>query len=264
MDTHKQLLKTHFDSYAPVWHDRMADHVYAMRYRAVARMIPSGPIESVIDVGCGTGDYAQLFDARRTRYLGIDISENMVAECRRLFPAHHFKVADGDVIDAPQASYDLVLSIGVLEYLTDPAQHLGELARVAKPGGSVIVAVPNGSNRSRQFDRPVRRLLDSTVGLRVRSALGRRPSNQHAASGVVKDPRIRHRPMSVDELRQMGKAVRLDLVDVAHVSLYFFSELIPGAAAINSVLSRALSDRPFAKSLQRSTALVLVARLEKR
>jgi ubiquinone/menaquinone biosynthesis C-methylase UbiE len=263
MDTHKEVLRTHFDSYAPVWHDRMTHHVYAMRYRAVERMLPQGRIESVIDVGCGTGDYAQMFDARQTRYLGIDISERMIAECSRLFPGHEFKVADGDSIDAASDFYDIVLSIGVLEYLTDPAKHLAELSRVARRGASVIVAVPNGSNRSRRLDAPVRAILDSGLGKSIRRALGRRPAHDRPA-GVIKDPSIRHRHMTVGELRAMGSAAGLTLVDAAHVSLYVVPELIPGASAVNDVISRRLSDQAFGKWLQRRTALVLVAKLDKR
>jgi ubiquinone/menaquinone biosynthesis C-methylase UbiE len=261
--THKDLIRTHFDSYAPTWHDRLANHVYAMRYRAVERMIRAQTFSSVLDVGCGTGDFVQLFDATRTRYLGIDISANMIAECRRLFPGHEFKVADGDAIDAPDASVDLVLSIGVLEYLKDPAGHLRELARVTRAGGNVIVTVPNGSNRSRQLDRPLRAAIDSSAGKRLRRML-RRPSQVRPAERtVVKDPSIRHRHMTVDELGAMARSAGLALVDHSHVSLYVVSELIPGAAALNNALSRALSDRPIARWLQRMTALVLVAKLEK-
>jgi SAM-dependent methyltransferase len=264
MDTHKELLRTHFDSYARSWHQRMTNHVYAMRYRAVEQMALHRPVGSVLDVGCGTGDYAQLFDPGRTSYLGIDISDKMIAECARLFPAHQFKVADGDSIDALDGSFDLVLSIGVLEYLQDPVGHLAELARVAKPGGNVIVAVPNGSNRSKRLDGPVRALLDSGPGIFVRRALGRRvhQTNQ-LADGVVKDPSIRHRRMTVEELQGMGSEFGLNLVDHAHVSLYLLPELIPGVAVVNSLLSRALSGRSFGKWTQRMTALVLVANFKK-
>ena len=55
----------------------------------------------------------------------------------------------------------------------------------------------------------------------------------------------------------------LTVVDHSHVSLYLASELIPGAATFNDIVSRALSDRPYGKWLQRLTALVLVARFEK-
>jgi ubiquinone/menaquinone biosynthesis C-methylase UbiE len=262
--THKDLIRTHFDSYAPTWHDRLTNHVYAMRYRAVERMVANHSFASVLDVGCGTGDFVQLFDPRRTRYLGIDISENMIAECRRLFPAHEFKVGDGDSLDAPDGSVDLVLSIGVLEYLKDPDSHLKELARVTKPGGHIIATVPNGSNRSRQLDRPIRAVLDSAPGKWLRRTI-RRPSQiRPAQRTVVKDSRIRHRRMTVEELRHIAAANGLALVDHSHVSLYLASELVPGGAALNDAFSRALSDRPIAKWLQRLTALVLVVKLEKR
>ena len=262
VSTHKDLLRTHFDSYARTWHDRLTNHVYAMRYRAVERMVGTRPFDSVLDVGCGTGDFAQLFDPARTRYLGIDISEQMIAESRRLFPAHQFKVADGDAIEAADESVDLVLSIGVLEYLPDPVNHLKELARVTKPGGSIVITVPNGSNRSRQVDPPLRALIDSAPGKWLRSVLGRRQT-QPAERSVVKDASIRHRRMTVDELTHIGMATGLTLVDHSHVSLYVVSELIPGAATLNDVVSRTLSDRPYGKWLQRQTALVLVAKLDK-
>ena len=60
-----------------------------------------------------------------------------------------------------------------------------------------------------------------------------------------------------------GRANGLRLVDHSHVSLYVASELVPGTSALNDRLSRALSDRPYAKWLQRLTALVLVVKLEK-
>jgi SAM-dependent methyltransferase len=263
VSTHKDLLRTHFDSYARTWHERLKNHVYAMRYRAVHRMVAHQSFGSVLDVGCGTGDFAQLFDPARTHYVGIDISERMIAESRRLFPAHQFKVADGDSIHAANESVDLVLSIGVLEYLPDPLSHLTELARVTKPGGAIIVTVPNGSNRSRQFDRPIRRLIDSPPGKWLRSAMRRPSLTRPKERTVVKDASIRHRHMTVEELRRIGITAGLALVDHSHVSLYVASELIPGAAALNDVVSRALSDRPYGKWLQRKTGLVLVAKLEK-
>ena len=263
VSTHKDLLRTHFDSYARTWHERLTNHVYAMRYRAVERMVAHQFFGSVLDVGCGTGDFAQLFDPARTYYVGIDISESMIAESRRLYPAHQFKVADGDSIDAADSSVDLVLSIGVLEYLPDPLSHLKELARVTKPGGTIIVTVPNESNRSRQFDEPIRRLIDSAPGKWLRRVMRRPSQTRPKVRTVVKDASIRHRHMTVDELRGIGMTAGLALVEYSHVSLYLVSELIPGAASLNDVVSRALSDRPYGTWLQRKTALVLVAKLEK-
>lgn len=261
---YKDVLRTTFDTYAQGWHQRMANHVYAMRFRAVERMIAPLRVTSVLDVGCGTGDYAQLFDPARVRYLGVDLSEKMVAECKRLFPQHRFAVADGDAIDQPDNSVDLVLSIGVLEYLPDPVGHLRELGRVTRPGGSIIAAVQNGSNRSRRLDRPIRALLDSTVGKLIRRGLGR-PVDAAKVSrdGSVKDSRIVHLKTTADDVRAMGEAAGVRLAESMHVSLYVLPELIPGMRVVNSTLSRALSCRSGWEWFRRPTGLVLIARFEK-
>lgn len=264
MDANKQIVRRHFDEYAQSWHQRMQHHVYAMRYRAVERMVAGRSPRSVIDVGCGTGDYCRLFTPGRVGYLGIDISEKMIAECARLYPGHEFRVADGDGIDALAGSFDLVLSVGVLEYLPQPLAHLKELARVTEPGGSIIVTTPNGSNRSRRLDRAARALVEAGPVRALRRALGRTGrSAERNPGGYVKDERIRHRAMTVDELRDAGPALGLHAAEWAYVSLYLLPELIPGAARINAWISRALSGRPGLTWLTRPTALVLVVRLEK-
>lgn len=261
---YKEVLRTTFDTYARGWHQRMANHVYGMRYRAVQRMIAPLRVASVLDVGCGTGDYAQLFDSRRVRYLGVDISEKMIAECRLLFPGHQFAVADGDAIDQPDDSVDLVLSIGVLEYLPDPVQHLRELARVTRPGGSIVAAVQNGSNRSRRLDRPIRAALDSAIGKGIRRALGRRVDAARVSrDGSVKDPRIVHLKTTAEDMRAMGAAAGVRLAESMHVSLYVASELIPGMRAVNSALSRALGCRSGWEWFRKPTGLVLIVRFEK-
>lgn len=263
--SYKEVLRKHFDTYARGWHQRMLNHVYAMRFRAVERMIRPLQVSSVLDVGCGTGDYARLFDALKVDYLGIDISERMIDECRRLFPGYKFEVVDGDAIAVPPAAYDLVLDIGVLEYQTNPPAHLRELARVTKPGGSIIATVQNGNNISRRFDRPVRAMLDSAPGKALRRALGRPvDAPKRTADGSAKDPRVLHHRWTVPELQDMGAQIGLDLVDSAHVSLYLLPELIPGLAAVNDRLSRLLSLKRGMTWLQRPTALVLVGRWQKR
>jgi SAM-dependent methyltransferase len=261
---YKEVLRTTFDTYARGWHQRMANHVYAMRYRAVEQVIAPLQVSSVLDVGCGTGDYAQLFDPARVRYLGVDISEKMVEECRRLFPSHRFAVADGDSIDAPDDSFDLVLSIGVLEYLPDPVSHLRELARVTRRGGSIVAAVQNGSNRSRRLDRPIRALLDSAPGKALRRALGR-PVDARRVSrdGSVKDSRIVHLKTTAGDMRAMASQAGVRLAEAMHVSLYMLPELIPGMAPVNDALSRALSCRPGWEWFRRPTGLVLIVRFEK-
>jgi len=65
------------------------------------------------------------------------------------------------------------------------------------------------------------------------------------------------------ELLEAGAPLGLRAAEWTYVSLYVLPELIPGAARINSWISRALSGRAGLTWLRRPTALVLVVRLEK-
>jgi hypothetical protein len=87
---------------------------------------------------------------------------------------------------------------------------------------------------------------------------------KRTADGSTKDPRVLHHRWTVPELQEMGAPLGLDLVESAHVSLYLLPELIPGFAAVNDRLSRMLSLKPGLTWLQRPTALVLIARWQKR
>lgn len=55
-------------------------------------------------------------------------------------------VGDGCALEQPDNSYDTVLSIQVLEHVFEPVQMMSELHRVARPGGKIVVMVPQTAN----------------------------------------------------------------------------------------------------------------------
>ncbi len=71
---------------------------------------------SVLDIGCGTGEYAGLFDP--SSYLGTDINARYLDFARRRSPVHRFEEADMTQWSSP-ARFDLVLVNGVLHHLSD-------------------------------------------------------------------------------------------------------------------------------------------------
>jgi len=60
----------------------------------------------------------------------------------------------------PKASFDVVLTIDVHEHLEDPGPFCAEIRRIARPGGTVIVTVPNGNPR--KLATRIKRLLGMT------------------------------------------------------------------------------------------------------
>lgn len=90
---------------------------------------------AVLDVGCGRKPYRALVPAER--YVGLDVDNELT---RGLAAADLFY--DGRVFPVVDGSFDAVLCSQVLEHVFEPEAFLGEIRRVLKPGGRLVLAVP--------------------------------------------------------------------------------------------------------------------------
>jgi SAM-dependent methyltransferase len=88
-----------------------------------------GPFR-MLDVGCGEMPYLTLFDPYAREIVGMDTTDNPRASL----------VGAIEAIPSDDASFDVVLCAQVLEHVDDPAQGVGELARVVRPGGRVLLS----------------------------------------------------------------------------------------------------------------------------
>ena len=101
---------------------------------------------SVLEIGCGVGEFTRLLAERGAAVTGADISPVAVEQARRevaAFPNASAVVADICALPFASASFQLVISLETIEHSLAPGQALSELVRVAKPGGRVIVSHPN-------------------------------------------------------------------------------------------------------------------------
>lgn len=104
----------------------------------------------VLDVGCGTGIMAPAVLSKKAHYQGVDLSRNMILEAKAKYvdieaagDSVAFTVADVEKLPLPDAHYDVLLALGLLEYFENPQRVVDEIVRVVTPGGSIIVSVPN-------------------------------------------------------------------------------------------------------------------------
>jgi SAM-dependent methyltransferase len=104
---------------------------------------PLPPRARILDVGCGTGANAEVLAAGERFVVGLDASaiplELTASETRR--PCTRLQ-ADAGQLPFPDAMFDLVAALDVLEHMDDDVGATHELARVLKPAGVLIVFVP--------------------------------------------------------------------------------------------------------------------------
>jgi phosphatidylethanolamine/phosphatidyl-N-methylethanolamine N-methyltransferase len=107
----------------------------------------------LLDVGVGTG-LALKYYGPQLSVTGVDLSTEMLDRARARIKKAHSKNIDALIeMDAcnlqfPDKSFDVAIATYVLTVVPDPAKALHELARVTKPGGTVIIvnhfSVDNG------------------------------------------------------------------------------------------------------------------------
>lgn len=103
---------------------------------------------SVLDLGCGRGEWLELIRDHGALAVGIDCNRIMVEECRQ----RGLDAREGDLFShlesLPLAQVDVVTAFHVVEhlFLDDLIRMLDESLRVLKPGGVLILETPNPEN----------------------------------------------------------------------------------------------------------------------
>jgi SAM-dependent methyltransferase len=116
-------------------------------YRGRRRVLESvydglalAPGARILDAGCGSGrNMVEL--ARRGSVSGVELSETSARLARE---RHAGEVVSGSLLEMPfaEASFDMAVSLDVIEHLDDDLAALRELRRVIVPGGPLLITVP--------------------------------------------------------------------------------------------------------------------------
>ncbi len=153
----------------PVKESRHSSHDYVRR---VLGTRPGSPgCKDVLDIGCGEGFLAEVLNAAGHRVTGVDCLDA---------PRHRGILADYLRLDLDSAEtarilrarperFDYILLLDILEHLREPERLLRAAKALLKPGGKIIISVPNIANvtvRAQllfgRFDYAERGILDRT------------------------------------------------------------------------------------------------------
>src|SRR6185436_4447479 len=106
----------------------------------------------ILDVGCGSGFFLRALDASQWERVGVEISDGAAEAARRAIGGD--RIFTGTLSQAawPDSEFDVITLWSALEHTNQPRATLAEARRILKPGGSLIVQLPNaGSYQLRLF-----------------------------------------------------------------------------------------------------------------
>jgi ubiquinone/menaquinone biosynthesis C-methylase UbiE len=109
--------------------------------RVVASSLADRTIKSILDVGTGTGVFAQAFANQGLAVTGVDVNPEMIASAQRHVPSVRFEIGAAEELPFLDRCFDLVFLGHVLHESEDPGRALKEAVRVAREG-IVIVEWP--------------------------------------------------------------------------------------------------------------------------
>jgi methionine biosynthesis protein MetW len=137
------------DYYERYWRDGYwADNPYERWKMQRVRALLSRTSEHarVLDLGCGDGRVLADLAPLGIRGMGLDVSDEAVAQTRRRGIEAARADLDGGHLPVADGAFDVALCLDVVEHLFAPERLLREAWRSLARGGQLIIAVPNGLN----------------------------------------------------------------------------------------------------------------------
>jgi ubiquinone/menaquinone biosynthesis C-methylase UbiE len=158
--------------YERIWRPLLAPLLMAGRRdeRAITlEMLAIGPGDSVLDVGCGPGNFTRAF-ARASGdglAVGLDASRTMLDQAAREANPPNVRYVRGDAaaLPFPDATFDAVCCFAALYFIERPLQAIDEMVRVLAPGGRValLASVSRGPLPAGAMDAVVRRASGTRI-----------------------------------------------------------------------------------------------------
>jgi ubiquinone/menaquinone biosynthesis C-methylase UbiE len=202
----KQNLMRDPTAYARLYKgDSFLAYAFNTRLRIILNLIRERKEGKVLDVGCGPCIMASHLTEENMKLFEMDISEGMIRECVKSLVWPNITVfLRGRAEDLPfmDGVFDLVLGMGVLEYVTECGGALREFARVTKTGGTVIITMLNRICPYSLWERTVYRWVQLLRG---------KKTGKHTL--IIRSERA---------FRRSIESSGLEILDVVYYGFYFF------------------------------------------
>jgi ArsR family transcriptional regulator len=131
----------YFGRVAGEW-DAIRGQLFGSRFTAEALLSLLPPGWRVVDIGCGTGNIAELLAPHVAEVVAVDLSEPMLEAARRRLDGQEnvdFRIGSADDLPLDDGSCDAATAGLMLHHVDDPLAVLREARRVLKPNGVLLI-----------------------------------------------------------------------------------------------------------------------------
>src|SRR5664279_595952 len=135
----------------PDWFLKKKRYNIRLRSEVVQEFLKGAQYSSILDIGCGDGSLSLPLLRPDAHITLLDISTDMLAAAQAQIPgelADNVRIVNGDFASEPFAphSYDLIICVGVLAYVESLPNTIAKIAKLLKPGGTVITENTNSTH----------------------------------------------------------------------------------------------------------------------
>lgn len=106
-------------------------------------------VGKLLDIGCGVGDFLHTAEEKGWECIGVEPSEEAKAIARKRIKAN--VVDSADLEQMADQSFDVITMWHVLEHVDNLKWQVEQLQRLIKPGGRIVIAVPNYKSYDGQY-----------------------------------------------------------------------------------------------------------------
>lgn len=104
----------------------------------VTGIIADGSIKSLLDIGTGSGIFAEKFAEKGIHVVGLDINPEMIDAAKEYLPDTLFEIGEAENLPFPDSSFDYAFMGLVFHEVSDYKKAMSEIFRVVKKGASLM------------------------------------------------------------------------------------------------------------------------------